>query len=194
MRRPVLSLFTFFTLAGMLVANSSQGAAGDRVEYALKAYYRYSHVEIQNPRTEGHVRDLGAVLTLQDVGVPANKFYVIEPQPAAAKPFGRRIHKFNYAPVEIGEDGRLTPARADFTLPQGTRLVVLDLKVEADRVRLSTHTLEPVRVAGGEAAYGCTEFAFRLDPTLLERGDLAAIQRRIDQWLSLTETTPQTKR
>jgi hypothetical protein len=65
-----------------------------------------------------------------------------------------------------------------------------DLTVEGDRVRLFTHTLEPVRLPNGEAHYGCAELAFRFDPGVLERGDLATIQRHIDQWVPLTEAKP----
>ncbi len=43
--------------------------------------------------------------------------------------------------------------------PSGTRLVLFDVKVERDQVRVFTHTAEPVvRPGGGPAAYGCTEF------------------------------------
>jgi hypothetical protein len=64
-----------------------------------------------------------------------------------------------------------------------TRLVVLDLKVKADRVHLFTHTLEPVWVTDGKAVYGCTEFIFPLDVSVPERSDPAAILGRIERWL-----------
>lgn len=183
MRRTVLSFFMFFTVAGMLIVNTSQAAAREGIEDALKARYRLSRVEIQDWRTEGRVRDLGGVLTLQTDGVPANKFWVVTPP--RDKIGHRRIHMFRYAAVEIAPDGRLKPAPADFTLPKGTRLVVLDVKVRDDRVHISTHTLEPVRLPDGDTAYGCTEFVFPFDPGALARGDLSAIQGRIEQWLPL---------
>ncbi len=198
MRRTLAALSMLLSLVGMLVINSGLAAGRDKVEDALETRYRHSHVEIQDPRTEGRVRELGAVLTLQAEGVPANKFWVVQPQPAAAKSGGRRLHKFDYAQTEITEDGRLIPNHVNrwshFTLPKGTPLVVLDLRVENDRVRLFTHTLVPVRVTDGEAAYGCTEFVSRFDPGVLQRGDLAAIQGRIEQWLPLSEAKPKAAR
>jgi hypothetical protein len=66
---------------------------------------------------------------------------------------------------------------------KGTRLVVLDLEITADQVHLFTHTLEPIWQTDGRASYGCTEFIFLFSADELERADLSAIQRRIEQYL-----------
>jgi hypothetical protein len=57
-------------------------------------------------------------------------------------------------------------------------------------VRLFTHTLEPVRLLNGASHHGCAELAFRVDPGVLERGDLAAVQRQLDRWVPLTNARP----
>ena len=192
MRRTVSVFFMFVSLVTMFVASSGQAGGREQIQDGLKARYRVSKIEIQDSRTEGHVREPGSVLTLQAEGVPANHFWVV--QLPVSKMGQRRVHKFDYAQSEITQAGRLIPNHANrwahFTLPKGTRLVVLDLRVENDRVRLFTHTLEPVRLPNGEAHYGCTELAFRFDPGVLERGDLGAIQRQIDQWVPLAEAKP----
>ena len=64
-------------------------------------------------------------------------------------------------------------------------MVVLNLKTDRDRVRLFTHTLDPVRLPDGTTAYGCTEFVFTFDPTTLSRPDIATITARIEQSLAL---------
>ena len=92
----------------------------------------------------------------------------------------------DYAEVTVGRDGSLTAGSSDFTLPKGTRLVVLDLKVETDRVRVFTHTLAAVPLSGGKTAYGCTEFMLPLDATARDRGDVATVTAEIDRVLSLT--------
>jgi hypothetical protein len=179
MRYIVLSEATFFIMAGVLLAGCIQAGVSDPVRNALGERFRLSRIEVQNPRIEGQVFDPGAVLALQADGVPAKRLRMIQ----QVSKFPRRFHVRDYAPVEIAADGRVTAAPGDFTLSRGTRLVVLDLKTEADRVRLFTHTLEPVRLAKGEAVYGCTEFVFLFAAGTLERGDLFAIQSRIEQWL-----------
>jgi hypothetical protein len=55
--------------------------------------------------------------------------------------------------------------------------------MDADRVHLFTHTIEPVSQAEGRRTYGCTEFVFRFAPGILQGSDPAPILRRIDQWL-----------
>lgn len=61
---------------------------------------------------------------------------------------------------------------------------VLDLKVATDRVRLFTHTVDPVRFEAGKPVFACTELVFRFDPAVLERGDLAMVIVQIDKWLA----------
>ena len=130
----------------------------------------------------GQVFGRGAVLVLAADGIPANPLRMT--QLTAKSP---RVHVGDFAPVEVSEDGRLAARPASLTLAKGTRLVALDLKVDADRVRLSTHTRDPVGVASGKPVYGCTEFDFRFDPAVLDRGDLLEIERRIDEWVPLLE-------
>ena len=68
-------------------------------------------------------------------------------------------HIENYVRVTVGADGTLAGAPGELRLASGTRLVLFDVKVERDQVRVFTHTAEPVvRPGGGPAAYGCTEF------------------------------------
>jgi hypothetical protein len=88
-----------------------------------------------------------------------------------------------YVRVTVAQDGTLAPGRGDFTLPRGTRLSVLDLKVKENQVHVFTHTLEPVRLADGKTAYGCTEFVFPLDAGVRSRGDVAAVSSDVDRVL-----------
>ena len=87
--------------------------------------------------------------------------------------------------VEVDREGRLKASPGELALAKGTRLAVLDLKVGADRVRLFTHTLEPMRLPDGKAAYGCAEFVFVFDSATLSRADAATVAGRINQWLSI---------
>jgi hypothetical protein len=91
----------------------------------------------------------------------------------------------DYAQVTVAPNGTVTAGSGDFAAPKGTRLSVLDLKVENDRVRVFTHTLAPVSLADGKTAYGCTEFVFQFDPVIRERGDVATVTAQIDRVLSL---------
>jgi hypothetical protein len=177
-------LFMALMVVGTLMLSVSSAAGRNGLQSALKEHYRPSRVEIQDWRTAGRVREVGSVLTLQADGVTAHKFWVSQPPSTKY----RRLHTFDYARSEISEEDRLLPARSGwtlFTLPKGTRLVVLDLNVEDDRVHLFTHTLEPVRLAKDDAVYGCPELVFRFAPGILQRSDLATIERRIEQWLPL---------
>ncbi len=71
------------------------------------------------------------------------------------------------------ETGELTPRR-------GTEVVVLDIKLDGDTVRLFTHTTGLVARASGPSAYGCTEFVFRFDaPIALV--DAARVRQTIDR-------------
>ena len=61
---------------------------------------------------------------------------------------------------------------------------VLNLKTDRDRIRLFTHTLDPVQLPDGTTAHGCTEFVFAFDPTTQNR-DIATVTARIEQWLAV---------
>src|SRR5437867_3348953 len=69
-------------------------------------------------------------------------------------------HIDNYARVAVEPNGTLAGAPSELTLTRGTRLVLFDVKAEADQVRFFTHTVEPLARSGGGSAYGCTEFVF----------------------------------
>jgi hypothetical protein len=185
MRRIKLSGATFFIMAGVLLAGCIHAAGPALVRDSLEARFQASRVEVQDRASAGRVLTRGAVLILQADHIPAKQFRVFQDMTKSP----RLHHLPDYARVELAPDGRLTAAPGDFLLTQGTRLVVLDLKVNADRVHLWTHTLEPGRLATGEAVYGCTEFVFLFDAGTLERGDLFAIQSRIEQWLPRASAT-----
>ena len=96
-----------------------------------------------------------------------------------------RFHFRDYARVDVDPDGELIVEWGDFTLERGARLVVLNVKVENNRVRLFTHTRGPVGLVDRMAAYGCTEFVFHFKPSALESGDVAIVQDRIETVLAL---------
>lgn len=177
--RGIVSFFMLSLLFGVTAALPGCASTLDPVHDALKARYHESLIEINNPRTEGRIVSPSAVLTVQAEGVSAKKFRVVQ-----ANMKSPRFHVRDYAQLQITPDGRFTAAPGDFTLDKATRLVVLDVKVEKDRVRLFTHTLTPIRLAGGQAAYGCTEFVFHADPESLARGDIGALQGQIERLLS----------
>ena len=179
MRRTVSCLRVLLSvLVGVATVLPSHASTLDSARDALSERYGLSRIDIQNPRTEGYTASRGVVLLLRADGVSAKKLRVVQTNTKSP-----RFHVRDYAPVEVAPDGRLAGTPGDFMLPKGTRLVVLDLKVEKDRVRLFTHTLVRVLLADGPAVYGCTEFVFRADPDLLARGDVAALQDQIDRVL-----------
>ncbi|MGH7307435.1 MAG: hypothetical protein ACREK6_01940 [Candidatus Rokuibacteriota bacterium] len=156
------------------------------LENALRQRYALSRIEIEDDRRQGAVTRRGAVLVLQQDGIPANELRVFRPivhSPRSYIPNSAR-HLRNYARIEIGPSGTRTEETSAFRLPRGTRLVVLDLRTEADRIRLFAHTSEPVNVGSGSAAYGCTEFVFRLESVVQAR-DAAAVQQVIERWLKV---------
>ncbi|MGH7325629.1 MAG: hypothetical protein ACREJ9_13435 [Candidatus Rokuibacteriota bacterium] len=166
----------------MLTTGCSVASQSADVKDLVQRRYQLSRMALEPSGRQGIVTRRGTVLVLGIDGVPANALRVIRPaiyppQSFVSKPVR---HLDNYAPVRIPADGPLPEARDEFTLPRGTRLVVLDRKVERDRVRLFTHTLEPIRRADGTTACGCTEFIFPLERT----EGTAALHRRIDRVLS----------
>ncbi len=96
-----------------------------------------------------------------------------------------RFHFRDYARVDVDPDGELIVEWGDFTLERGARLIVLNVKVENDRVRLFTHTRAPVGHVDRMAAYGCTEFVFHFNPSELGTEDVAFVQGRIESVLAL---------
>jgi len=95
----------------------------------------------------------------------------------------------DFARVDIGADGKMMAEPGALTLRQGTRLVVLDVRITGSEVHLLTHTAEPVTAATGEPPlYGCTEFVFHLDFRAAASGDAGPVIHSIERWL---EWTPQ---
>jgi len=169
-------------LSALLVAVLSAqrvDSAADSVRDALKERYRLSRLDLVIQPSEGRIATPGAVLRLEVDGVPAKRFRVTQINSKSP-----RFHVRDYARVELGGE-RMTAEPAELTLGRGTRLLVLDLKVEPDRVRLFTHTLEPVAASEGRPAYGCTEFVFRLAPNALAGGPPDAVFRAIERWLTV---------
>jgi hypothetical protein len=141
---------------------------------------RLSRIEVQDLSDQGAVILKGTVLRLQADGIPANQLRSFQLNPKSP----RRYHVADYARVEIGRDGRITADPGAVSLSKGTELVVLDLKVSGDQVRLFTHTLDRVPLPGGKVGHGCTEFVFAFDPGTLNRANLGAIAGRIDAVLT----------
>lgn len=170
-------------LVGVLAAlavSASTGYASPTIREVLGERFKISRIEVPNQSDEGYVVKKGTVLVLQADGVPAG---VLRTTQANTK--SPRFHAHDYARVSVGEDGRILAGPATLTLRKGTRLVVLSLKVDRDRVRMFTHTLDPVQLPDGKTAHGCTEFIFAFAPATLARADIATVSARIDQWLSV---------
>ena len=122
-------------LAATFVATPGQAAAPAWMVEELRERYLRSYIEVRGVPVAGRVFGQDAVLILGANGIPANPLRVT--QLMAKSP---RFHVGDFAPVEVSEDGRLAARPASLTLAKGTRLVVLDLKVNADRVRFSMGT------------------------------------------------------
>jgi hypothetical protein len=180
-------LLTMSIMLGPAGAGLVPASATDGLEYSLGQRYAVSRIEIEDDRRQGAVTRRGTILVLQEDGIPANEFRVLRPMvhnPRSHIP-NRAKHLHNYARIEIDHTAVRTEERGAFRLKRGTRLVVLNLRTEADRIRLFTHTADPIAVAPGSAAYGCTEFVFHPDRALSEARDAATIQRVIERLLKV---------
>jgi hypothetical protein len=122
-------------------------------------------MEKSNRALEGHLSKRGSVLLLQADGAPAQALRFVQLNTKSP-----RVHVHDYARVTVAQDGALTSGKGDFTLPKGTRLAVLDVKVDRDQVHIFTHTLEPGRLGGR-------------DPGARNRADVAAVSSEIDRVL-----------
>jgi len=129
------------TAFGMSVTT---GQAASPIREILADRFQLSRIEAHNPVGGGQVTRKGTVLLLEADGIPAKKLRFVQ-----ANTKSPRFHVPDYARVDVGRDGRLTAGPGDMALPQGTRLVVLDLEVGIDQVRVFAHTLEPVRLPDG---------------------------------------------
>lgn len=186
MKRHTLLLAVSAALLSVVSVSPAWASAPTELRRELERVYRPSSILLENSRGDGAVLRQGTVLTIQADGLPANPFSTITPQvnsPQSHLPnFTRQLR--NYPRVDVGADGKMTAERGAFTLAKGTRLVILDLKVKHDSVALFTHTAQPVRLPDGRVVYGCTEFVFHFDPTIIQRSDLAAVRGVIDRWLA----------
>ena len=174
----VFSIAALFGSFAVSLPGSAYAANAGTLESALHERYRPSRMEMGSPATEGRLLERGSVFALEADGVPAKPLRFVQVNTKSP-----RFHVRDYAQVSVAQDGTLTAGKGAFTLSRGTRLSVLDLKVERARVRVFTHTIEPVRLADGKTAYGCTEFVFPLDPGARSRGDVAAVSSEIDRVL-----------
>ncbi len=180
----MLRLALFIFMAFSVVAGSLPGLAhagdAEAIRQSLKARYQSSRMEVGNPALEGQVSARGSILVLQADRAPAKKLRFVQLNTKSP-----RFHVSDYAKVMVARDGTLVGDPGDLTLPKGTRLRVLDLKVDRDQVHIFTHTAAPILLGDGKTAYGCTEFVFSLDPGVGRRGDVVAVTAEIDRVLRL---------
>ena len=177
MYRIMLSAIALTTTLGV---SAGIGYAESSLGDALRHRFERSRIEVQSASDEGRVVKNGTSLLLQAEQVPAAKLRVVQ-----ANTKSPRFHSPHYARVEVSREGRLIAAPGELSLPKGTRMAVLDVKVSGDQVRLFTHTLYPLRLADGTVTHGCTEFVFDLDPGMVDRADVQAVAGLIDQWLTI---------
>jgi len=163
-----------------LAALVGTGHAAASVRDALSERFRPSRIGMATGSDEGRVVTKGTVLRLTADRIPAG---VLRTTQLNTKSPRFPVH--DYARVAIDERGRVSAEPGSVALTQGTRMVVLNLKTDRDRVRLFTHTLDPVQLPDGRTAHGCTEFVFTFDPTTLNTADIATVAARIEQWLAV---------
>ena len=181
MYRLIVFVLAIATAVGATLGVSAGVGEASALRDALTERFRVSRIDVQGPAVEGHVVTKGTVLRLRHDGVPANVLRSIQ-----ANTKSPRFHVRDYARVEVRQDGLHPFAPGVLSLTKGTQIVILDVKVDADRVRLFTHTLEPVPMPSGRAGYGCTEFVFVFDPDTLQRADVGTVANRIDEWLAVS--------
>jgi hypothetical protein len=180
-----LIAFGLLMILTVLMAHASEGQQGSRdLKRMLEERYRPSRIEINDPTRQGQVTRVGKLLVLAADAVPAKPFHVMQRDPRFP-----RVHVMDFARVDIGTDSKMTAEPGALTLRQGTRLVVLDVRITGSEVHLLTHTAEPVTAATGKPPlYGCTEFVFHLDGRVAASGDAGPVIHSIERWL---EWTPQ---
>ena len=177
LRLALSMLLVLSVIAGSLPGVAHAGDA-EAIRQSLEARYQLSRMEVGNAALEGQVSPRGSILVLQADRAPARKLRFVQLNTKSP-----RFHVSDYAKVMVARDGTLVGDQGDLTLPKGTRLRVLDLKVDRDRVRIFTHTAAPILLGDGKTAYGCTEFVFSLDPAVARRGDVGAVTAEIDRVL-----------
>jgi len=164
----LLLLWTFGCASGVSVSEPVRNALSER----------FTLSRIEAPAIGGHSLRPGVTLTLERDGMPAMPLRITHPSPELPG-----LHAGDYALVEVAQDDQVTIGPGQYRLARGTQLAILDLKMDADRVRLFTHTIEPVAHADGGPVYGCTGFVFWFAPAILQGDDPAFVLQRIDQWL-----------
>jgi hypothetical protein len=174
------------SLAALLVLSVASPASGQdgraALQAALSTRFQPSVIDLQPGKRGGMVTRTGRILILSVDGIPARPFRVFQANPASPP-----VHVMDFAEMRMGRDGRIVAEPASIHLDRGSRLVVLDVKVEASRVHLLTHTAAPVRVtAAGEPVYGCTEFVFELEAGVIRAGRVEPVVERIERWLDWT--------
>lgn len=169
-------------LALLGIAASGHADPRDVLLEDLRERYTRSYVELQSAPGGGRVFGRGAVLLLQADGMPANPFRLAQLDTKSP-----HFHVRDFAAVEIHETRWAVARPGSLVLARGIRLVVLDVNVGADRVQLLTHTLELITGPGGRGVHGCTEFIFRFDAAVLDRGDVGTVERQIDEWMPIAE-------
>ena len=171
----------------ILIASTAwlpRASADETLETQLYRRFEPSRIEIRDPSHRGEIVRQGKLLILVGDAVPAKPFRVMQANPAAPI-----LHVMDFAHVDVKADGRVLAEPGPFVIPQGSRVVVLEVKVRGDRVHLLTHTAEPLSTPWqGQPAYGCTEFTFQVPATVLAGGDAEPLLRLIERWL---EWTPQ---
>lgn len=166
--------------ASALPAPGSAEEALQELRNALYGQFQPSRIEINDRLRRGAVTQKGTVVTVSVAGLPAKRFRVIE----EGHQFVIRNRVMDFARVEITPDGQTEVEPGPLVLQRGSRLVVLDVKVRRDRVHLLTHTADPLPAPpGGERTYGCTEFVFRFEPSLLTAGAVEPVLKAITRWL-----------
>jgi hypothetical protein len=178
MLRIFLATSVLFGVFAVSLPGLVQAADTGAIQHALQEQYQPSRMYVSNQALEGHLSKRGSVLLLQADGAPARALRFVQLNTKSP-----RFHVRDYARVTVAQDGALTSGKGDVTLPKGTRLGVLDVKVDRGQVHVFTHTLEPVRLADGKTAYGCTEFVFPLDPGARNLADVAAVSSEIERVL-----------
>ena len=176
MRRPkivAVCVALLLALTGVASARANEALAD-----ALQQRYRVSRIEVQNAAAQGALARPGARLRVEADGVQARPFRVIQ-----ANTKSPRFHARDYARVAVASGELLILETGELTLRRGTEVVVLDIKVHGDSVRLFTHTVEPIAKASGRPAYGCTEFVFSFDGPLAPI-HAACVLQTIDRWLA----------
>jgi hypothetical protein len=172
----VLTAGTLMTFAAFV----GTGYAAFSVRDALSERFKPSRTAMARGSDEGHVVEKGTVLRLTADGIPAGLLRTTQLNTKSP-----RFHVHDYARVAVDERGRISAEAGRLALAKGTRMVVLNLKTDRGRVRLFTHTLDPVQLPDGTTVHGCTEFVFAFDPTMLNRDDIATVTARIEQWLAV---------